>query len=89
MKEYKAAAPATSAFGRIFSFLTDPFPLKMVHFFAYAILLFVAASVIFDSKNRLFYCFEKTTTPVSDLISDVLLILQVERFNDISAHHRN
>lgn len=42
-------------FGNIFSFFTDPFPLKMVHFFAYAILLFVTACVIWDSKNRLSY----------------------------------
>ena len=46
-------------FGNIFSFFTDPFPLKMVHFFAYAILLFVVACVIWDSKNRLSHWFEK------------------------------
>jgi hypothetical protein len=46
-------------FGRIFSFFTDPFPLKMVHIFAYATLLFVTACVIWDSKNRLSRWFEK------------------------------
>ena len=46
-------------FGSIFSFFTDPFPLKMVHIFAYAILLFVTACVIWDSKNRLSRWFEK------------------------------
>jgi hypothetical protein len=46
-------------FGSIFSFFTDPFPLKMVHFFTNAILLFVTACVILDSKNRLSHWFEK------------------------------
>jgi hypothetical protein len=46
-------------FGTIFSFFTDPFPLKMVHIFAYATLLFVTACVIWDSKNRLSRWFEK------------------------------
>jgi hypothetical protein len=46
-------------FGRIFSFFTDPFPLKMVHIFAYATMLFVIACVIWDSKNRLSRWFEK------------------------------
>ena len=46
-------------FGSIFSYLTDPFPLKMVRFLAYATLLFVTACVIWDSKNRLSHWFEK------------------------------
>jgi hypothetical protein len=46
-------------FGSIFSFFTDQFPLKMVHIFAYATLLFVTACVIWDSKNRLSRWFEK------------------------------
>ena len=46
-------------FGSIFSYLTDPFPLKMVRFLAYATLLFVSACVIWDSKNRLSHWFEK------------------------------
>jgi hypothetical protein len=46
-------------FGSIFSFFIDPFPLKMVHIFAYATLLFVTACVIWDSKNRLSRWFEK------------------------------
>ena len=46
-------------YGSIFSFFTDPFPLKMVHYFAYATLLFVTACVILDCKKRFSPWFEK------------------------------
>ncbi|MGA9154740.1 MAG: hypothetical protein WBZ36_29505 [Candidatus Nitrosopolaris sp.] len=51
-------------FGSIFSFFTDPFPLKMVHYFADVILLFVTACVIWDSKNRLSHWCEKVVSPL-------------------------